>query len=114
MSKHSREAPAWVAPKRSPLTSTCGSCVGTNVISSHEESNSWLSLVPAARGQLEPDSDIDMLVTFRPEAFPNVFEFVRLTSFLEGLVGRKVDLVEKDSAIPSLRRRIVEEAVYAF
>jgi predicted nucleotidyltransferase/predicted XRE-type DNA-binding protein len=68
----------------------------------------------AAQEQLRPNSDIDVLVTFSPNDFPNVFEFVRLTSFLESLLGRKVDLVEKDSVIAPLRRRIVEEAVSAF
>jgi len=68
----------------------------------------------AARGQLQPDSDIDVLVTLRPNALPDVFGFVRLASFLESLLDRKVDLVERDSVIPPLRRRIIEEAVSAF
>jgi predicted nucleotidyltransferase/predicted XRE-type DNA-binding protein len=68
----------------------------------------------AAHGQLRPTSDLDVLVTFRPSAFPDIFEFVRLTSFLEGLLGRRVDLVEKNSVILPLQRRIVEEAVSAF
>lgn len=68
----------------------------------------------AVRGQLGPDSDIDVLVTFRPEAMPSVFRFVHLSEMLERLLGRKVDLVERDSVLPSLRRRIFEEAVNAF
>lgn len=68
----------------------------------------------AVRGRPRPSSDLDVLVTFRTSAFPDIFEFVQLARFLEEVLGRKVDLVERDSVIPPLQKRIVDDAVVAF
>ena len=68
----------------------------------------------AARGSMTPDSDIDILVEFLPEA--NVgWEFFRLEEELSRLFGRRVDLGTKQSLKPWVRDRALHDAqiVYA-
>ena len=66
-----------------------------------------------ARGEAGPESDIDILVDYRPEARPDLFEFIDLKEHLEAVVGRRVDLVTPAALHPRLRDRILAEAVYA-
>jgi predicted nucleotidyltransferase len=64
----------------------------------------------AARGDLEVRSDVDMLVTF---AGPATFDgYMDLKSFLENLLGRRVDLVTSGALKPALRSRIAHELVH--
>lgn len=49
----------------------------------------------AARDQLTPDSDIDLLVTFAPDAHWGLFDLVRAQRELSELLGRPVDLVSR-------------------
>ena len=49
----------------------------------------------AARGELRPESDIDLLVDFLPDARIGLFELWDLGEELERLLGRRVDLVPK-------------------
>ncbi len=64
----------------------------------------------AARGEMRPDSDVDILVEFRPDAEIGLIEYAGLMLALSGLLGRKVDLVSKPALRPSLREGILEEA----
>jgi predicted nucleotidyltransferase len=71
------------------------------------------------RDDFRPDSDIDVLVTFAPEARHSVFDLMRMEQELAELFGRKVDLVDRQvlEASPNYirRRQILESAelVYA-
>src|SRR5436309_1706154 len=58
----------------------------------------------AARGEMRPDSDVDLLVEFMPDAKTSLFDHIGAQLDLEALVGRKVDLVSK-RAIQGRRRR---------
>jgi hypothetical protein len=49
-----------------------------------------------ARGEAGPDSDLDILVTFLPDAQVGL-EFVALHDELESVFGRRVDLLTRDS-----------------
>lgn len=49
----------------------------------------------AARNELRPDSDIDLLVELQPGHTLGLFEFWDLEEELASLLGRKVDLVAK-------------------
>jgi uncharacterized protein len=51
----------------------------------------------AVRDDFRPDSDIDVLVTFAPRRRHGLFEMVRMQQELQGIFGRKVDLVERQS-----------------
>jgi uncharacterized protein len=64
-----------------------------------------------ARNEAGPDSDIDLLIEVeRPFG---LFALARFQMYLEELLGRRVDLVHRDSIKPRLRDRILGEAVDA-
>ena len=46
----------------------------------------------ALRGDLRPDSDIDLLVEFEPDRVPGLLGVAQLELDLAGLLGREVDL----------------------
>ena len=62
------------------------------------------------RGEQNDKSDIDILVEFSD--IIDLFEFIRLENFLSEILGKKVDLVMKDTLKPRIKKRILEEAVY--
>jgi hypothetical protein len=64
----------------------------------------------AARGELRPDSDIDILVEFLPESKIDLVDYAGLMLELSQLFGRKVDLVSKSGLKPLLRPRVLREA----
>jgi predicted nucleotidyltransferase len=47
------------------------------------------------REDFPPDSDVDVLVTFSPDARWSLFDMVRMERDLEAILGRPVDLVER-------------------
>ena len=69
----------------------------------------------AARGAMRPDSDIDMLVEFLPEAEIGLLEHAGLMLDLAQLLGCGVDLVSKRGLKPFIRDSVLREArpVYA-
>jgi predicted nucleotidyltransferase len=68
------------------------------------------------RADFGPESDVDVLVAFAPEATHTLLDVVRLRDELEDLLGRRVDLVEARALHnPFLRREILgtRQVVYA-
>lgn len=62
------------------------------------------------------DSDVDVLVSFKPDAGWGLFEFVDMIDGLKVIFGRKVDLVEKDSLRNPFRKAAIlssNEVIYA-
>jgi len=47
------------------------------------------------RDDFGPDSDLDILVTFAPEADWSLLDHVRMEQELEALLGREIDLVSR-------------------
>jgi len=64
----------------------------------------------AARGEMRPDSDIDMLVEFLPDAEVDLVDHAGLMLDLSQLLGRKVDLVSKNGLKPLIRASVLDEA----
>lgn len=64
-------------------------------------------------GQERPDSDIDLLVEFDPQAQIGLFAFARLQRRLSQILEHPVDLVTPDALHAALKDRILEEAVRA-
>ena len=64
----------------------------------------------AARGEMRPDSDIDLLVEFIPGAKVDLVDYAGLMLDLSGLFGRKVDLVSKKGLKPLIRASVLSEA----
>src|SRR6476619_4057506 len=62
-----------------------------------------------ARGEQGPQSDVDLLVRFRPQE-KNFDNFMELGFFLEDLLQRRVELVTTESLSPYLGPHILEEA----
>jgi predicted nucleotidyltransferase len=73
----------------------------------------------AVRGGLKPGSDIDLLVTFAPEADWSMFDHYRMENELTELLGRDADLVNiralEENPNPIYRKEILDSArvVYA-
>jgi len=64
----------------------------------------------AASGVIGPESDIDLLVTFLPEARVGFLTLARMQHELEELLGRKVDLVPKGGLKPMIRESVLANA----
>jgi hypothetical protein len=60
------------------------------------------------RDDFRPDSDVDVLVRFEPEAHHSLFDLVHMQEELKAVFGREVDLVDRRSVESSenyIRRR---------
>lgn len=55
-----------------------------------------------------PESDIDFLVKI--PSGTTLFRLLNLVNRLEGLLGRKVDLLDEEEISPYIRRKILKEA----
>jgi predicted nucleotidyltransferase len=65
------------------------------------------------RDDFRPDSDVDILVTFAPDAEWSLFDHVDMEDELEVILGRPVDLVSRRGLEKSrnyLRRRAILES----
>lgn len=65
-----------------------------------------------ARGEPRPGSDVDLLVTFRPEVHPGL-DFFAIQDELQNLLGCRVDLLTRRSVEKGdnpIRRRSILEA----
>ena len=69
----------------------------------------------AARGEMRPDSDIDLLVEFLPEAEIGLLQHFAAERELSALLRRKVDLVSKRAIRKTLMEEIFSQArlIYA-
>lgn len=64
----------------------------------------------AVRGDLQPDSDIDLLVNLAP---PYTYDrYIQVKFFLEDLFGRPVDLVMQETLRSRVRPYVEKEAIY--
>lgn len=61
----------------------------------------------AARGELRDDSDVDLLVDFKPEAPPGLDDFFGMREELEAIFGRPVDLATREILRNPYRRRTI-------
>lgn len=69
------------------------------------------------RTDFRPDSDIDVLVTFAPDAAWTLLDHVEMQEELAGLLGRKIDLVSRkgiERSRNSLRRDAILRSAEVF
>ncbi len=72
----------------------------------------------ALREDFRPDSDVDVLVSFAGDARWSLFDLVTMQEELQGILGREVDLIEREAVEQSenyIRRRHIlqtEEPIY--
>lgn len=68
------------------------------------------------REDFRPDSDVDVLVSFRADAHWSLADIVVMQDELRAIFGRPVDLVEKEALRNPFRRRSIlatREVIYA-
>ena len=71
------------------------------------------------RDDFGPESDVDVLVRFDPQARPTLFDLVQMQDQLSATLGRKADLIEREAVERSpnyIRRRAIlqsAETIYA-
>ncbi len=63
------------------------------------------------RGGQKKQSDVDVLVEFEESSSLTLLDFVKLENYLGGLLGVKVDLVEKSALKPRIGKHVLEEVV---
>jgi predicted nucleotidyltransferase len=67
----------------------------------------------ALRGDFGPESDLDVLISFQPQAHVTLFDMVRMQDELKAIFGREVDLISKRGVENSrnyLRRKAILES----
>ena len=64
----------------------------------------------AARGEMRPESDIDVMVEFEPGVRVGLIKFESLVGELEALAGRRVDMVTKRGLKPWVRPEVLRDA----
>jgi predicted nucleotidyltransferase len=69
----------------------------------------------AARGEIGPESDLDIMVEFETGVRTGLIKFETLVEALESLVGRRVDLVTRRGLKPWVRSQVLRDArvIYA-
>jgi uncharacterized protein len=67
-----------------------------------------------ARGEARPDSDLDILIELDPDAQFDVYAYVGLKMYIEGLLPGSVDVVDREALKPRLRPTAESDAIYAF
>lgn len=70
----------------------------------------------ALRGDFGPESDLDFLVSFEPEARWDLFDLLDMKEELQNRLGRRVDLVEKEALRNPWRKYEIltnREVIYA-
>jgi uncharacterized protein len=68
------------------------------------------------RPDFRPDSDVDVLITFRTDAHWSLLEWVQMRDELQKLLGRRVDLVKKQAIRNPFRRKSIlntQRVIYA-
>jgi hypothetical protein len=70
------------------------------------------------RDDFDIDSDVDVLISFLPDATPTLFDMVRMQRELEAILGREVDLVSRrgieESRNPFRKREILNSAEFIY
>ena len=66
------------------------------------------------RDDFGPDSDVDVLVLFKPETRIGLMGLATMQFELEDMVGRKVDLVPKNGLKPRIRDSVLRSSEVVF
>jgi predicted nucleotidyltransferase len=69
------------------------------------------------RDDFDPDSDVDVLVTFLPDATPGLFDHMDMEEELSRIIGRTVDLVSRravEASTNDLRRQAILSSAESF
>jgi predicted nucleotidyltransferase len=64
----------------------------------------------AIRGELQPDSDVDLLVEFEQDHTPGLFSIIKMEMELAEMLGRKVDLRTPEDLSQYFRDEVMQNA----
>lgn len=67
-----------------------------------------------ARGDQRPESDIDIMIEFDPEARVTVFDYAGLKDYIATLLDGPVDVVNVEGLKPYVKPAAIADAIYAF
>lgn len=67
-----------------------------------------------ARGDFDIDSDIDVLVDLQADRHIDVFGYVEVVQYIEGLFPVPVDVANRAALKDAVRPTIERDAIYAF
>jgi len=70
-----------------------------------------------ARGEARPDSDIDVLIRFAPEASVTLWDYAALKRRVAQMLktsARRIDVIDLDGMSAYVRPRAERDALYAF
>ena len=62
-----------------------------------------------ARGEVRPDSDMDILVRFSPDSHGGYFKLVEVEDLLSQKLGWRVDLVTQGALSPYIKDRVYSD-----
>lgn len=63
------------------------------------------------RDDFTPESDVDVLVEFDPQARIGLFQYVRIQDALSEMIGRTVDLHTRESLSKYFAEEVLQEAM---
>ncbi len=66
------------------------------------------------RNQMQPESDIDILVEFERNHTPGLFSIVKMEMELSEIIGRKVDLRTPEDLSKYFRDEVVKNAILQY
>jgi predicted nucleotidyltransferase len=67
-----------------------------------------------ARNEAQPDSDVDVMVEFAPDAAISVWAYASLKDLIQDFFGGRVDVVSRNGLNRHIRPTVEREALYAF
>jgi uncharacterized protein len=67
-----------------------------------------------ARGDNQPDSDIDIMIDIDPAVHITVFKYAGLKDYIAGLFDVPVDVVNRANLKPYVRPAAITDTIYAF
>ncbi len=67
-----------------------------------------------ARGDNRPDSDLDILVEFEPDAEGSIYDYIRFKEYVAGLFEEPVDVIDRAALKPHVRAPAARDVMYAF
>jgi uncharacterized protein len=67
-----------------------------------------------AREDAGPESDVDILIEFDPDARVTIYDYAAVKDYIGTLFKARVDVVDREALKPHLREASVRHAIYAF
>jgi len=67
-----------------------------------------------ARGDAGPDSDLDILIEFEPDAPVTIYDYVATKRLIAELFDGPVDVINRAGLNRHIRPEVEREAIYAF